>query len=74
MDEETYILLLAKIMFFNMAAAGQSGDSAKSYTTNALSVTGGKEGFSSIKQLIDDLERERLRVYHKMVRYTLGEG
>jgi hypothetical protein len=71
LDEETYIYYLAKIMYFNMAAAEQSGDKSKSYTTDALSVTNAKEGFASIQQILSDLERERLRVYHKMVRYTL---
>ena len=71
LDEETYIYIVAKMMYFGIAATEQCGDNSKSYTTNALTVTNAKEGFLSIKQILGDLELERLRVYHKMVRYTL---
>lgn len=65
--QEEYILILCKIEFFKKVYTDLSGDGAISYTTDALSVTGAKEGYKSIQQTLDDLERERIRVFHKMM-------
>lgn len=65
--QEEYIFILAKLFFKRYEMADVTGDGAVSYTTNALSVTGAKEAYKSIQQEIDDLERERIRVFHKLM-------
>jgi hypothetical protein len=65
--QEEYIFILCKLQLMRMIMSDLSGDKAMSYTTNALSVTGAKEGYKSVQQEIDDLERERLIVFHKMM-------
>ena len=65
--QEEYIFILSKIRFKRMIMADQTGDGAISYTTDALSVTGAKEGYKSVQAEIDDLERERIRVFHKIM-------
>ena len=65
--QEEYIFILSKMSFLNMVSSDLSGDKAISYTTNALSVTGAKEGFKSIQQELATLELERVRVFHKMM-------
>ena len=65
--QEEYILILAKIIYKRYEMADVTGDGAVSYTTNALSVTGAKEAYKSIQQELDDLERERIRVFHKLM-------
>ena len=65
--QEEYIFILSKIKFLNFVLSDLSGDGAISYTTNALSVTGAKEGYKSIQQELDTLEQERIRVFHKMM-------
>ena len=70
--EQEYIYILSKIKFKRMVYTDLAGDGAISYTTNALSVTGAKEGYKSIQQEIEDLERERIRIFHKLM--VLYEG
>lgn len=70
--EEEYIYILSQIKFKRMIYTDLAGDGAISYTTNALSVTGAKEGYKSIQQEIEDLEKERIRVFHKLM--VLYEG
>lgn len=65
--QEEYIFILSKLELMRMIMSDMSGDKAMSYTTNALSVTGAKEGYKSIQQEIEDLERDRLIVFHKMM-------
>ena len=65
--EEEYIFILCKMSFFKKIYTDLSGDGAISYTTNALSVTGAKEGYKSIQQTLDELEMERIRVFHKIM-------
>lgn len=65
--QEEYIYILSKILFINKVLSDMSGDRAISYTTDALSVTGAKEGYKSIQQQLDTLELERIRVFHKMM-------
>lgn len=67
LNAEEYIYILAKLKFKNKVYSDVSGDGAISYTTNALSVTGAKEGYKSIQADIDALERERIRVFHKIM-------
>lgn len=65
--QENYILILSKLHLMRMIMSDMAGDKAMSYTTDALSVTGAKEGYKSVQQEIEDLERERLIVFHKMM-------
>lgn len=65
--QEEYIRIISNMRFLNLVLSDLSGDGAVSYTTNALSVTGAKEGYKSIQQELDTLERERIRVFHKMM-------
>lgn len=65
--QEDYIFMLSKIDFLRIIISDVSGDAAVSYTTNALSVTGAKEAYKSVQQEIDDLESERIRVFHKLM-------
>ena len=65
--QEEYIFILSKKKFYEKVATDLAGDGAISYQTDALSVTGAKEGYKSIKQIIDDLETERIRVFHKLM-------
>ena len=65
--EEEYIYILAKMKFFGKVYTDLSGDSAMSYTTDALSVTGAKEGYKSVQQTLEELEKERIRVFHKIM-------
>ena len=65
--QEDYIFILAQMFFFSKVYSDYSGDGAISYTTDALSVTSAKEGYKSIQQELDALEKERIRVFHKMM-------
>lgn len=65
--QEEYMYILCKMHFLEFVYSDLSGDGAMSYTTNALSVTGAKEGYKSVQQEIDALEQERIRVFHKMM-------
>jgi len=65
--QEEYIFILSKLEFLRMIMSDMSGDKAMNYETDALSVTGAKEGYKSIQQQIDELEHDRLVVFHKMM-------
>ena len=66
-QQEEYIFIVCRKSFLEIVYSEFSGSGAISYTTNALSVTGAKEGYKSVQQELDDLERERIRVFHKMM-------
>ena len=65
--EEEYIFILCQMSFYTKILSEVSGSGAISYTTNALSVTGAKEGYKSVQQQLDTLEQERIRVFHKIM-------
>lgn len=71
--QEEYIFILCQLYFMRILYGDVSGDKAISYTTDALSVTGAKEGYKSIQQSIDELEQERVRVFHKMMARDTNE-
>ena len=71
--EEEYIFILAKMKFLAQILSDLSGDGAISYTTDALSVTGAKEGYKSVRQEYDTLELERIRVFHKIMARETSE-
>lgn len=68
-DEIEYVLLIAQILFYMAVRA--SVDAMVSYTTDALSVTGGDKPYKNIAKTIEDLEYERRRIYYTMTDYTL---
>ena len=72
--QEEYIFIISKMSFINLLLGEQSGDGAVSYTTDALSVTGAKEGYKSLQQELDTLEIERIRVFHKMMARDTSES
>ena len=72
--QEEYIYILCKLNFYRKVYNDVAGDAAMSYTTDALSVTGAKEGYKSIQQEIDDLELDRIRVFHKMMARDTNES
>ena len=65
--QEDYIFILCQLRFYEFIYDDTSGDRAMSYTTDALSVTGAKEGYKSVLEKINSLEKERIRVFHKMM-------
>lgn len=67
-DEQEYIIICAKINFFDMVKA--SLDQMVSYTTNALSITGGDKPYKNIKETRNELEAERIRTFNKMDRFV----
>ena len=71
LDEE-YIFILAQMDFYSKVLSEVSGTGAISYTTDALSVTGAKEGYKSVQQQLDTLEQERIRVFHKIMANEQG--
>ena len=72
--QEEYIKILCMLLFKRKIFTDVAGDGAVSYTTDALSGTGAKEAYKSIQQEIDDLELERIRVFHKMMARDTNEA
>ena len=72
--QEEYIFILCQMIFFGKVLSDLSGDGAISYTTDALSVTGAKEGYKSVQGELDTLELERIRVFHKMMARDTDEA
>lgn len=69
-DEEEYIILLAKIAFFNRVKLDV--DNIVGYTTDALSITGADKPYANIKNTLEGLENERRIIYYKMHRFSIG--
>lgn len=68
-DEEAYVLLLAKIGFFKKVQTDVNN--IVSYSTDALTVTNAHRPYDNIKNTLEDLEQERRILYYKMSRYCL---
>ncbi len=68
-DEEKYVLLCAQIAFYRKVQS--SVNNIVSYTTNALSVSGGDKPYAHLKNTIGELENEKRKTYYKMRRYTI---
>lgn len=68
-DEYEYILLVAQILFFKKVQVDVN--KAVSYTTNALSVTGGDKPYAHLKDTIGELQNARREMYYRMTRYTM---
>ena len=71
--QEEYIFIISQMNFYTKIYDDTAGDGAVSYTTDALSVTGAKEGYKSIQQRLDILEQERIRVFHKIMSREQGD-
>lgn len=69
LDEKKYVLLCAQITFLKRVQSDVNN--IVSYSTDALTVTNADKPYAHIQESIGDLERERRRVYYKMVRYTI---
>lgn len=69
LDEEKYVLLCAQIAFYRRVQSAVNN--IVSYTTNALSVTGGDKPYAHLKDTIGELENEKRKTYYKMRRYTI---
>lgn len=69
-DEEVYIVCLCKIEFFRRVQ--MDVNNRFGYSTNAITITNADKPYANLKNTLDELERERQILYHKMVRYTLG--
>lgn len=68
-DEEAYVLLIAKIGFFKKVQTDVNN--IVSYSTDALTVTNAHRPYDNIKNTLEDLEQERRILYYKMSRYCL---
>jgi hypothetical protein len=69
-DEEAYVLICAKLVFYDKVKIAYN--TQVSYTTDALSVTGGDKPYANMKGMVEALENERRITFHKMNRYGLG--
>ena len=70
LDERIYIMLCAKIGFFQKVQSDVNNTFG--YTTNALSVTNADKPYANLRNTIESIDNDRRIVYYKMVRYTLG--
>jgi len=65
--QEDYIHTVCLISYKQMYYSEHTGDKAKSYTTDAITVTGAKEGYKSVLEELVNLEAERIRLFHKLM-------
>ena len=71
-DEEEYILICSQIIFFEKVQTDVNNSFG--YSTDAITVTNADKPYANLKSTLDKLENERRITFHKMVRFTLGEG
>lgn len=67
-DEEKYILLVAKINFFKRVQSDVNN--IVSYSTDALTVTAADKPYAHLQDTIGQLENERRIVFYKMSRFA----
>ena len=70
-DEEAYLMLLARIEFFKKIQTDSNVQ--VSYVTDALSVANADKPYANLKNTIEDLENERRIIFYKMVRFCVGD-
>lgn len=70
-DEIQYIILSAEMWILD--AIAKSVSEAVSYTTDALSITGGDKPYKNIRGQVEALDQQRRRVFYTMHRYTLDD-
>jgi len=68
-DEIEYIVLTA--MMNALDAIRKASSQMVSYTTDALSVTGGDKPYKNISGEVESLDQKRRRIFHTMNRYTV---
>lgn len=69
-DEIEYILILARIRFYKSVQARYN--TMTSYTTDALSVTGGDKPYANLKNDIAEMQNERRIKFYSMPQFALG--
>lgn len=69
LDELLYIMATAKIAFYTKVQSDVS--ELESYTTDAMSVANADKPFANISAMLQDLKREQVEIWHKMVRYNM---
>lgn len=70
-DEEEYLMLLARIEFFKKVQTDHNGQVG--YSTDAITVTNADKPYANLKDTIEDIENERRIVFYKMVRFCVGD-
>jgi len=70
-DEQAYVLLLAKIMFYNTVKTGYNN--MVSYTTDAISVSNMDKPYANMQATVSALENERRIKYFKMFRFVVPD-
>lgn len=70
-DEEAYVLLCAKIGFFQKVQTDVNN--IVGYTTDALTVTNADKPYSHLQNSIEENEKLRRELFYRMVRFTLGD-
>lgn len=68
-DEEEYVLLLARIAFFKRVQTDVNN--IVSYSTDALTVTNAHRPYANLQDTLSGLENERRILFYKMARYSL---
>lgn len=68
-DEEDYILVVAKIQFYRQVA--NDVNNIVGYTTDALTVTNADKPYANIKDTVANLENDRRILHYKMCRYAM---
>ena len=69
LDEEMYILTYAKIAFYTKVQSDVN--ELESYTTDAMTVANADKPFRNLADMIADLKRELVEIWHKMPRYNM---
>lgn len=67
-DEAKYVLLVAKIEFFKRVQGDVNN--IVSYTTDAMSVTNADKPYVHLQDTINELEKERRKLFYKLVRFV----
>lgn len=69
LDEEMYVLVAAKISFYTKVQSDVN--ELESYTTDAMTVANADKPFKNIAEMLTDLKREQIEIWHKMPRYNM---
>lgn len=69
-DEEAYLLILCQIRFYKTVQARYN--TLTSYSTDAISVTGGDKPYANLKNDIAEKQNERRIKFYKMPQFALS--
>ncbi len=70
-DEIEYMLILCRIRFYKTVQAKYN--TMTSYSTDALSVTGGDKPYANLKNDINEMQNERRIKFYSMPQFALSE-